>query len=64
MNNILYEIEINNKNIHPMQQSWKTAWTCAPFTSIMFIHFYLLDVRHFHNYIVEPFLTLFWPSST
>jgi len=28
---------------------------------VMFIHFYLVDVRHFQNYIVVHFLTLFRP---
>ena len=45
--------------IHPMQQTSKTAWSCVPFTFTMFIHFYLVDVRHFQNYIVEYFLTFF-----
>jgi len=26
----------------------------------MFIHFHLVDIRHFHKYIVVHFLTLFW----
>jgi len=55
---VIYEIEINNKSIHPMQQTWKTAWTSVPFTFIMFIP--LVDVRHLQNCIVMHFLTLFW----
>jgi len=49
MNNSLYEIEFNNNSIDPMQQTWKTAWTCVPFTFTMFMHFHLVDVRHFQN---------------
>jgi len=45
-----------------MQQIWKTAWTCVPFTFIMFIHFYLVDVRHSQNHIVVCFLAIFWRS--
>jgi len=26
----------------------------------MFIHFYLVNVRHFQNYVVVYFLALFW----
>jgi len=33
MNTVIYEIQINNGSINPMQQTWKTAWTCVPFTS-------------------------------
>ena len=61
MNNSLYEIKINKKSVHPLLQIWKTAWTFVPFTFITFIHFYLVDVRHFQNYIVVHFLTIFAP---
>jgi len=45
-----------------MQQTWKTAWTCVPFTSIMFIHFYLVDFRHFQNYIELHISWLFFEA--
>jgi len=45
-----------------MQQTRKTAWTCVPFTSIMVVHFYLVDVRQFQNHILVCFLAILWRS--
>jgi len=40
-----------------MQQTWKTVWTCVPFTFIMFIHFYFLTFRTTYSCIfLDSFL--------
>jgi len=47
----------------PLAANLKNCVNVCSIHFIMYMHFYLAVVRHFRNYIVVHFLTLFWRPS-